>query len=146
PKALLGALLCHGGVSFLAGFTGGLGRPEGYAAFMSFPHFLRVPLVPVIQAGVPVDLPKASNVPALTAEETQLTVSIQADGGVYVRDVRVADSDLRSFLAAIQSGEPDKQVIVRGDQRLQYGKVAEVLAILRDVGYTRMGLILEKAR
>jgi len=102
--------------------------------------------VPVIQAGVPVDLPKASNVPALTAEETQLTVSIQADGGVYVRDVRVADSDLRSFLAAIQSGEPDKQVIVRGDQRLQYGKVAEVLAILRDVGYTRMGLILEKAR
>ena len=102
-------------------------------------------VVPVIQAGVPVDLPKTADVPVMPAEGTQLAVSIRADGSVYVRDVRVADADLGAFLSAVQAGEPDKQVIVRGDQRLQYGKVAEILAILRDVGYTRMGLILEKA-
>jgi biopolymer transport protein TolR len=102
-------------------------------------------VVPVIQAGVPVDLPKTGDAPPMPAEAMQLTVSIQEDGSVYVRDVRVADADLRAFLAAVQAGEPDKQVIVRGDQSLQYGKVAEVLAVLRDVGYTRMGLILEKA-
>lgn len=101
-------------------------------------------LVPIIQAGVAVDLPKSAKGPALAVDATQLTVTIQKDGSVSVGDARVADSDLGPFLAAIQAAEPGKEVLVRGDQSLLYGKVAEVLAVLRDAGYSRMGLVLER--
>jgi len=35
-------------------------------------------------------------------------------------------------------------VIVRGDRRLQYEKVSEVLTTLGDVGFSRIGLVTER--
>ena len=35
-------------------------------------------------------------------------------------------------------------MIVRGDRRLQYEKISEVLATLNDVGFSKTGLVTEK--
>jgi biopolymer transport protein TolR len=102
-------------------------------------------VTPMIQAGVKVDLPKTVKAPPLPLDSKQLTVSIQEDGSVWVRGVRTEDSDLRAALATIHEAEPDKEVVFRGDRKLQYEKVTEVLAILNDVGFARIGLITERA-
>jgi biopolymer transport protein ExbD len=48
-----------------------------------------------------------------------------------------------NVLAAIHQAEPDRNVIVRGDRRLQYEKVSEVLTTLSDVGFNRIRLVTE---
>jgi biopolymer transport protein ExbD len=103
-------------------------------------------VTPLIQAGVKVDLPKTVKSPPMPGEQDQLTVSIQEDGSLWVRGVRTADADLAGRLAAIHEAEPDRTVIVRGDRRLQYEKVTEVLTTLTDVGFTRIGLVTERKR
>jgi biopolymer transport protein TolR len=103
-------------------------------------------VTPLIQAGVKVDLPKTAKAPSLPEEQNELAVTIQQDGSLWVRGTRTADGDLRDVLAAIHLAEPDRDVIVRGDRRLQYEKVSEVLATLSDVGFTRIGLVTERKR
>jgi len=101
-------------------------------------------VAPILNAGVKVDLPRTAKPPALPGDQSQVAVSIAADGGVYVRSQRVADSDLSRFLAAIQVAELDQEVIVRADRRLGYERVSEVLAILSEAGFKRVGLVTER--
>lgn len=101
-------------------------------------------VAPILNSGVKVDLPKSAKAPAMPGEQSQLTVSIAEDGSVYVRNARVADSDLPGFLAAIHDAEADREVIVRGDRHLGYERVSEVLATLSEAGFQRVGLVTEK--
>ena len=100
-------------------------------------------VTPLMQAGVKVDLPKTAKAPSL-AEQNELAVTIRQDGSLWVRGTRTADGDLHNVLAAIHQAEPGRDVIVRGDRRLQYEKVSEVLTTLSDVGFTRIGLVTER--
>jgi biopolymer transport protein TolR len=101
-------------------------------------------VTPILQAGVEVELPKTSNAPTIQGDQNQLRVSIAEDGNVYIRDSRVADADLPSFLAAIHGAEADREVIVRGDRHLGYERVSEVLAMLSEAGFQRVALVTEK--
>ncbi|HEX4497948.1 MAG TPA: ExbD/TolR family protein [Thermoanaerobaculia bacterium] len=101
-------------------------------------------VTPMIQAGVKVDLPKTAKASSMPGEQNDLNVTIQQDGSLWVRGTRTADADLHNVLAAIHQAEPDRDVIVRGDRRLQYEKVSEVLTTLGDVGFARIGLVTER--
>jgi biopolymer transport protein TolR len=101
-------------------------------------------VAPILHTGVKVDLPKTSNTATMQGDQNQLRVSIAEDGSVYIRDSRVSDADLPSFLAAIRGAEADREVIVRGDRRLGYERVSEVLALLSEAGFQRVALVTEK--
>ncbi|HEY0512685.1 MAG TPA: biopolymer transporter ExbD [Thermoanaerobaculia bacterium] len=103
-------------------------------------------VMPMIQAGVKVDLPKTAKAPALAQDKNELTVTIQEDGSIWIRGTRTAAGDLEGVLATIHQAEPERDVIVRGDRRLQYERISEVLTTLSDVGYSRIGLVTERKR
>jgi biopolymer transport protein ExbD len=100
-------------------------------------------VTPLIQAGVKVDLPKTAKSRPMPGQEEQLSVTIREDGSVWVSGRETSEGDLPGTLAALHQAQPDRPVIVRGDRRLQYDKVTEVLATLSDVGFTRIGLVTE---
>jgi biopolymer transport protein TolR len=101
-------------------------------------------VTPMMIAQVKVDLPRTSQAPSMPGQPTQLAVSIRDDGSVYVGGSPVAEALLRETLAAMQAAEPDREVIVRGDRRLGYEKFCNVLAVLSEVGFKRVGLVTEK--
>ena len=100
-------------------------------------------VMPVLQAGVKVDLPKTGKPSPMPGQTDQLSVSVKADGSVYVRDSRVADAELPVLLVQIHTAEPDRAVIVRGDRRLQYERMCGVLAAVSRAGFTHVGLVTE---
>ncbi|HSS50327.1 MAG TPA: biopolymer transporter ExbD, partial [Thermoanaerobaculia bacterium] len=57
-------------------------------------------VAPILHAGVKVELPKTVNGHPLP-ESDQLTVTVAADGGVYVRNARVSAADLPALLVQI---------------------------------------------
>ena len=97
---------------------------------------------PILQQGVQVNLPQVRAV-ALTGEDDQLVVSLNAQGRVYLNDTALGTSELLSKLQAILRERPDRQVFLRADTQVPYGEVMKVMASVRQAGVQRLGMITE---
>jgi biopolymer transport protein TolR len=97
---------------------------------------------PLLTVGVPVDLPQtqARNI----AEPVEpLIVSVRRDGEVYIQETPVEIENLVPRLLAITENKPDTRIYIRGDKRLEYGRVMEVMGTVNSAGFTKVALIAE---
>src|SRR5437764_1678055 len=74
-----------------------------------------------------VALPKTRTPDVLPERAGQLTISIQADGGLSLASRRVAEADLGAALRQIHARSPEREVVVKGDRRLSYQQVRQIL-------------------
>jgi biopolymer transport protein TolR len=97
---------------------------------------------PLLTSGVPLDLPD-SRANALSQEPEQITVSITADGKVWLDDEQVASGGLADRLDAVPRGADGKPplVNVRADTKLDYGRVMAVLGELNRAGFNTISLV-----
>ncbi len=100
---------------------------------------------PLMTSGVSVDLPKADAKP-LNTDSEPLTVSIKADGNIYLQDQQVGLQDLVQKLTAIAGADHDRRIFVRGDQGIEYGKVMQLMATISQGGFTKVALLAEQAQ
>src|SRR5712691_5785608 len=70
---------------------------------------------PILQQGVPVDLPQVAASP-LAGDQEQLVVNVGKNGQVYLNDTARTPEQLTEKLKAIAIGRPDRQLYVRADQ------------------------------
>jgi biopolymer transport protein TolR len=95
---------------------------------------------PLLAVGVPIDLPKTSAGP-LNIEQKPLTVSIDERGKVFLQDQEVPVTDLVNRLKAAAKQGVDERIYVRGANKVDYGRVAEVLALVKAAGFTKTALV-----
>ena len=95
---------------------------------------------PLMNVGVPVDLPKTSAEP-ITGQDEPLVVTIDAKGDIYLGETKYSAEDLVTKLRAVQKEKPDQRIFVRGDKAINYGKVMEILGVLRSAGFPKAGLV-----
>jgi len=98
---------------------------------------------PLMTSGVSVDLPK-TNAQPINNDSQPLTVSIRANGDVYLQDEQVAMPDVVGKLKAIASNNPDRRIFVRGDKDLPYGRIMEIMGIITQGGFTHVALLAEQ--
>jgi biopolymer transport protein TolR len=97
---------------------------------------------PLLTVGVPVDLPKTEA--AAVSDQTQpLTISVQADGRIFVQEGETPFAELATRLQALAGAGFDKPIFVRADGRAPYEKVAQVMAALSTSGFTKINLITD---
>ena len=101
-------------------------------------------VAPLLRKGIDVDLPQTASPKSLP--EVQLTLSIRADGNVFVDQTSVPRERLAATLKASHDQAPTRPVVVDGDRHLQYQEVASVLQMVRDAGFERVGLATEKRK
>jgi biopolymer transport protein TolR len=92
--------------------------------------------------GVPVDLPK-TRAPALGQDREPLSVTVQRDGTIYLQKEEIPEAALVDKLKAIAANGYDQRIFVRGDDRVVYGKVMEVMGLLAAAGFTHIGLVTD---
>ena len=96
---------------------------------------------PMLTAGVPIDLPD-SRADALPQEQEQVSISIDADGFVYIGDEQVAVGELPQALERIpREGAKGPDVTLRADRELDYGRVMAVMGELNRAGLNRISLV-----
>ena len=95
---------------------------------------------PLLTVGVPVELPK-TEAGAIQDQTEPLTVSIRADGALYLQDQPVAFANLSPRLKAMSNGT--KPVYVRADGKASYAVVAQVMASLSTSGFKSINLITD---
>ncbi len=99
---------------------------------------------PLMTSGVNVDLPKASANP-VSQDSEPLTVSVNAEGKIYLQETELPLTDLAPKLAAIADNKLDRRIFVRGDKALSYGRIMEVMATITQGGFTKVALLAEQA-
>ena len=95
--------------------------------------------MPLLEQGIPVNLPvaKADDV---TSEHNR-TITLDLGGRIYLDNKFTTRNDLVSDMELMGRADPKLTVLVRADENLPYGKVAEIMKILHDAHITRMGLV-----
>ncbi len=131
------------------------GRRRGTAAAMSeinVTPFVDVMLVlliifmvaaPMMQVGVPIELPDTAASAMPDEQEEPLTVSITADGLLLIQDTEYPDDQLIPKLTAIAENRSSDKVFLRADGQLAYERVAQVMGALNAGGFNNIGLVTD---
>ena len=96
---------------------------------------------PLLTTGVKVDLPEARAPQLAEPDDKALTVSVMADGQVYLNTTRVALKGLPAQVRAIAGANPDVRIYIRADGRLHYAAVVDVLGVLHTAGFSQAALV-----
>jgi biopolymer transport protein TolR len=97
---------------------------------------------PLMTAGVPLDLPQTRAAP-LNVDAKPVTLSIRASGQVFLGEAELKDTDIVGKLAGVAKQGFEERIFVRGDRRVEYGRVAEVMSVVTSAGYKRVALVTE---
>lgn len=90
---------------------------------------------------VPVQLPKAAHTDVQTT--ATYLVTLKQDGSLWLEDMQIDKETLLRRAAEEQRKNPQFSVVLRADQRLDYGQVMALLDEMRARGITRFGLAAE---
>ena len=99
---------------------------------------------PLLQVGVPVDLPKTS-AQQVGGKDEPLVVSVNAKDEVFLGETKYELADLAAKLKAVYGEKPDQRVFIRGDKAINYGRMMEVMGVVIDSGFRQLGLLGEQA-
>ncbi|WP_321886748.1 ExbD/TolR family protein [Paraburkholderia bannensis] len=101
--------------------------------------------IPVIRHAVKIDLPHASSQKEDT-KPAQINISIEADGTVLWDGNAVSDEQLNAKIAAAAQQEPQPELHLNADRKVQYEKVAQVMSAAQSGGLTKLGFVTDPAR
>jgi biopolymer transport protein TolR len=103
-------------------------------------------VTPMLQKGVPVNIPVTEEPEKTPDTEKQLQISVKADGTVYLGSTVVRKEQVQAELETIHQRTPDREIAVKGDKLVKYGAVLDVLKACREVGFNNVGLIAQPKR
>lgn len=103
-------------------------------------------VTPMLQTGVPVQLPETNNPDKYPEGAKQQKITIVEDGKIFLsKDDWVPNTqDLQRRVAEMVRESPDKEFVVKADRRLRYRQVREVMRAINEAGVTKVGLITTK--
>ena len=103
---------------------------------------------PLMTQGIKVELPEATSEPITNQEEFEtLVVSVRRDGSIFMN---IGQKDLPTSLGKIAEdakkilvANPNVKVLIEGDKILPYGRIVEIMEVLRQSGASGVGLITQ---
>ena len=103
---------------------------------------------PLLTAGVPLELPSARGKQLQAQKKEPVIVSVSKDGKIYLGEERVTALTLDQLVDKLKAvaksrGGSDEPVFVRGDQAVNYGVVARVMARIKDAGFNKLSLVTQ---
>ncbi len=103
-------------------------------------------VAPLLQQGVPVKLPVATNSSEKPETQDQTVLAITPDKRLWINAVQVPEGDLRRRVQEVLDTKREKIIIIKADEDVEYGAVMAAMDELRASGIEDMGLITEGRR
>jgi len=96
----------------------------------------------MVESAAKVNLPKAQQV---VEEARGLTVTVTADGRLYVNQLPVQMGQLEPTLRDLLEGAPKKLVVLQGDESVVLGQAVDVLQAAKRAGAEAVSIAAQKA-
>lgn len=101
-------------------------------------------ITPLLQTGVTVELPQASNVGVVTDDRDEaITIAIRSTGEMLMGETTIDASMLVQTLARRYASDPSLELHIKADRNATFGAVKQVVKAGRDAGFMNAALVAE---
>ena len=97
--------------------------------------------IPALEQGISIMLPRAKTDVLPNKNNKANTITINVDNQIFLNDVPISIDQLETELKAMVEKDADVPVLVRGDERLEYGNVMDVVKIVYKCHVHKMALV-----
>ena len=98
---------------------------------------------PLLSVGIEVDLPNTQAKPLETEKERPLTLTLDGKSNLFINEVKIEKSELRSKLSAIKKERESDEIYLRASKDIEYQNVAAILALVSNIGYSQISLVTD---
>ncbi len=108
---------------------------------------------PLLSQGVKVNLPRAAARPLSTKDQEPIIISVDAKGNYYLnlannpnRPIKknVLVNRITAELRIAKNRNQRRQVLVKGDRDVNYGKIVQAMVLLQHAGVSNVGLMTQE--
>ena len=103
-------------------------------------------VAPLLQQGVSVTLPKATNTSDKPETQGQTVIAIGANKLVYVNAKPVLEGELVTRVTELLENQKEKIILIKADVEVEYGVVMATMDQLRQAGIEDIGLVVDPKR
>lgn len=103
-------------------------------------------VTPMLQKGVPVELPITTNPDKKPDNDNQMIISIKQDSTIYIEQNWVPKNEFVGQLKEMHDRSPSKEILIKADGRLRYKDVKRLMDMINEAGFENVGLITEKVK
>jgi biopolymer transport protein TolR len=97
---------------------------------------------PLMTSSLKLDLPK-TDAATPSAAPSFITVAIDGSGKLFLEDETLSREQLAQRVTTAAQANPQLEVQLRADQKVPYGQVADLIALVQQAGLTRIGFVTE---
>ena len=97
--------------------------------------------IPALEQGISIILPRGKTDTLQVKEHKPTTVTIDAENRYFLDKSSTSLEALEKELLAKVAADPESPVLVRGDERLSYGAVMDVVKLIYKCKVKRMSLV-----
>lgn len=101
---------------------------------------------PMMVQGVDVSLPETKSAQQLKSDQEPLVISIDKNGNILINDLKVGIDLLGEKLKKIFENRTSREVFLKADKNVPYGRVAMVMSEIQSSGIEKLGVVTEPAR
>ena len=98
---------------------------------------------PLLSVGIKVDLPNTEAKPLPTEKEKPLTITVDRDENIFINEIKIKQDELKMKLFSIKKERSSDKIFLRASGKLQYEKVAKLMGILSQSGFTSVSLVTD---
>ena len=98
---------------------------------------------PLLSVGIEVDLPNTKAKPLAIEKERPLTLTLDGDDNIFINEVKINIEELRLKLLAIKKERESDEIYLRASKDIEYQKVARLLALVGNIGYSQISLVTD---
>ena len=97
---------------------------------------------PLMTVGISVDLPEA-DAASINEKTEPLTITVTEGGKIYLQETVLDLDQLVPRLKAITGENEETRIFVRGDKKINYGAIVEVMGAINSAGFKKVALLAE---
>ncbi|MEC8265597.1 MAG: protein TolR [Pseudomonadota bacterium] len=95
---------------------------------------------PLLTAGIKVNLPESTSI-LKNEKNDPVTVTINSKGEIFLQKKKFSADNLIKKLKALRSQNKDLKIYIKGDKKLSYGKVMDLMSFINKSGFKKVALV-----
>ena len=101
---------------------------------------------PLLQVGVPVELPESKGQQLSPPKKEPVAVSVKDNGDVFIGDTQVTLDELAPKLSAISQNGYDEPIFVRASKDVPYGIVMKIMGRINAGGFKKLSFVTNEEK
>ena len=95
---------------------------------------------PLLTAGIKINLPESASI-LKNEKNDPVTVSMNSKGEIYIQKKKISPENLIKKLTALKGQNKDLKIYIKGDKKLNYGKIMDLMSFINKSGFKKVALV-----